>query len=99
MQGFDRCVAPAFPPVRTVRNTRSQWRQGNARKRHRLPCLERNPQAAPFAHFCLFLSGQTSEVKMASFATQAVTPLRDAYQRPITDLRVAITDRCNYKCV
>jgi cyclic pyranopterin phosphate synthase len=36
---------------------------------------------------------------MVSFATQAVTPLLDAYQRPITDLRVAITDRCNYKCV
>ncbi len=25
--------------------------------------------------------------------------LRDKYGRPITDLRLAITDRCNYKCV
>jgi cyclic pyranopterin phosphate synthase len=27
------------------------------------------------------------------------TRLRDKYGRPITDLRIAITDRCNYKCV
>ncbi len=26
-------------------------------------------------------------------------PLIDKYSRPITDLRVSITDRCNYKCV
>jgi GTP 3',8-cyclase len=25
--------------------------------------------------------------------------LLDSYRRPITDLRIAITDRCNYKCV
>jgi cyclic pyranopterin phosphate synthase len=25
--------------------------------------------------------------------------LTDKYGRPITDLRIAITDRCNYKCV
>jgi GTP 3',8-cyclase len=36
---------------------------------------------------------------MVTFATQAVAPLLDAHQRPITDLRVAITDHCNYKCV
>src|SRR3954465_5102738 len=27
------------------------------------------------------------------------SPLRDSYSRPIVDLRIAITDRCNYKCV
>lgn len=27
------------------------------------------------------------------------SPLVDSYSRPITDVRVAITDRCNYKCV
>jgi cyclic pyranopterin phosphate synthase len=27
------------------------------------------------------------------------TPLRDSHGRAITDLRVSITDRCNYKCV
>src|SRR5438270_8010259 len=26
-------------------------------------------------------------------------PLSDKYGRPITDLRISITDRCNYKCV
>jgi cyclic pyranopterin phosphate synthase len=26
-------------------------------------------------------------------------PLTDKYRRPITDLRISITDRCNYKCV
>jgi cyclic pyranopterin phosphate synthase len=26
-------------------------------------------------------------------------PLRDKFGRPITDLRISITDRCNYKCV
>jgi len=26
-------------------------------------------------------------------------PLTDKYGRPITDLRISITDRCNYKCV
>ena len=26
-------------------------------------------------------------------------PLTDKFERPITDLRISITDRCNYKCV
>src|ERR1700757_4152562 len=26
-------------------------------------------------------------------------PLTDKFGRPITDLRIAITDHCNYKCV
>ncbi len=25
-------------------------------------------------------------------------PLRDAHDRPITDLRVSVTDRCNFRC-
>jgi GTP 3',8-cyclase len=28
-----------------------------------------------------------------------MTALRDKFGRPITDLRISITDRCNYKCV
>src|ERR1700748_857724 len=28
-----------------------------------------------------------------------MTPLRDKHGRDITDLRVSITDRCNYRCV
>jgi cyclic pyranopterin phosphate synthase len=26
-------------------------------------------------------------------------PLTDKFGRPITDLRISVTDRCNYKCV
>ena len=29
----------------------------------------------------------------------AETRLRDSYGRAITDLRISVTDRCNYKCV
>ena len=29
----------------------------------------------------------------------AFAPLRDSYGRAITDLRVSVTDRCNYRCV
>jgi cyclic pyranopterin phosphate synthase len=32
-------------------------------------------------------------------ATSALAPLRDSHGRVIHDLRVSITDRCNYKCV
>src|SRR5271156_12787 len=28
-----------------------------------------------------------------------LVPLTDKFRRPITDLRISITDRCNYKCV
>ena len=30
---------------------------------------------------------------------KANVPLTDKFGRPITDLRISITDRCNYKCV
>jgi cyclic pyranopterin phosphate synthase len=39
---------------------------------------------------------------VATFAHPSVAPtvpLRDSYGRAITDLRVSITDRCNYRCV
>ncbi|MDY7092454.1 MAG: GTP 3',8-cyclase MoaA [Acidobacteriota bacterium] len=28
----------------------------------------------------------------------AVEPLRDAFRRPMTDLRISVTDRCNFRC-
>src|ERR1039458_6409468 len=31
--------------------------------------------------------------------TAGGTRLRDSFGRPITDLRISVTDRCNYKCV
>ncbi|HEY4934815.1 MAG TPA: GTP 3',8-cyclase MoaA, partial [Terriglobales bacterium] len=36
---------------------------------------------------------------MAASAAMIQSELRDKYGRPIADLRLAITDRCNYKCV
>ena len=38
-----------------------------------------------------------SDIAEAPRATQ--NPLKDSHGRAITDLRVSITDRCNYKCV
>jgi len=39
------------------------------------------------------------EIPMAASAAMIQSELRDKYGRPIADLRLAITDRCNYKCV
>ena len=39
-----------------------------------------------------------SEVWTAAFETEAAR-LRDKHGRAITDLRLSVTDRCNYKCV
>ena len=37
---------------------------------------------------------------LPTLTSQGVTaPLRDSYGRAITDLRVSVTDRCNYRCV
>ena len=35
----------------------------------------------------------------AECRTQCFMSLTDKFGRPITDLRISITDRCNYKCV
>src|SRR5260370_29837139 len=32
-------------------------------------------------------------------ASRSMLPLSDKFGRAITDLRISITDRCNYKCV
>ncbi len=39
------------------------------------------------------------EDRRSSAGRQIAGPLRDSHGRAITDLRVSITDRCNYKCV
>jgi cyclic pyranopterin phosphate synthase len=36
---------------------------------------------------------------LASLSHTTTVPLTDKFGRPITDLRISITDRCNYKCV
>jgi GTP 3',8-cyclase len=60
--------------------------EGSEWKRLGLPCLERNPK--PLAFF-----------PSAYPANEIDMRLRDKYGRFITDLRVSVTDRCNYKCV
>jgi GTP 3',8-cyclase len=43
--------------------------------------------------------GNTALLEPLEQATQVESRLRDKYDRVITDLRVSVTDRCNYKCV
>lgn len=44
-------------------------------------------------------AGNTVVLEPLDQATQVESRLRDKYGRVITDLRVSVTDRCNYKCV
>src|SRR6202521_4278271 len=37
--------------------------------------------------------------RLRIFSLEPTMPLTDKFGRPITDLRISITDRCNYKCV
>ena len=69
------------------------------RKRLRLPCLERNATRSRLrCRAFLFLLHPTEK---RFIALEVSTPLRltDKFGRAITDLRISITDRCNYKCV
>jgi cyclic pyranopterin phosphate synthase len=43
--------------------------------------------------------GNTAVLEPVEEAPQAQGRLRDKFGRAITDLRVSVTDRCNYKCV
>jgi cyclic pyranopterin phosphate synthase len=43
--------------------------------------------------------GNTAVLEPTGDALQAPGRLRDKFGRAITDLRVSVTDRCNYKCV
>ncbi|MGC2606372.1 MAG: radical SAM protein, partial [Silvibacterium sp.] len=40
-----------------------------------------------------------AEAPQNGLATAGESALRDSHGRAITDLRVSITDRCNYRCV
>jgi cyclic pyranopterin phosphate synthase len=44
-------------------------------------------------------NGNTAILELKEQAFQVQDRLRDKFGRPITDLRVSVTDRCNYKCV
>src|SRR4030081_339519 len=43
--------------------------------------------------------GNTAVLEPESPVLEAPGRLRDKFGRAITDLRVSVTDRCNYKCV
>jgi cyclic pyranopterin phosphate synthase len=43
--------------------------------------------------------GALSHPALGPVPSLGAAPLRDSYGRAITDLRVSITDRCNYRCV
>ena len=45
------------------------------------------------------MSSLDLHIPVASLSSPPAASLRDKYGRTITDLRVSITDRCNYKCV
>src|SRR5271170_3135249 len=46
------------------------------------------------------MSSSASQISpIAVLSAHPATLLRDKFGRTITDLRVSITDRCNYKCV
>jgi cyclic pyranopterin phosphate synthase len=47
----------------------------------------------------LMLDGNTAVLEPVGEALQTQNRLRDKFGRAITDLRVSVTDRCNYKCV
>ncbi len=57
----------------------------------RLPCLERKRR--PEFSSCQCLLSCLFRIKLLMSA------LTDKFGRPITDLRISITDHCNYKCV
>jgi GTP 3',8-cyclase len=40
-----------------------------------------------------------SETAIATSSTKAQTPLHDKFGRAISDLRISVTDRCNFRCV
>src|SRR6202044_3860032 len=44
-------------------------------------------------------NGSTAVLEPMDEAWTAPARLRDKFGRAITDLRISVTDRCNYKCV
>ena len=41
---------------------------------------------------------RTAIIRSVSASDEITEPLRDAHGRPISDLRVSVTDRCNFRC-
>src|SRR5687768_3765976 len=41
----------------------------------------------------------TSETPLTTLSTDSADVLRDTAGRPLRDLRISVTDRCNFRCV
>ncbi len=62
--------------------------------------MEMKQMAATMSYSSLILDGgRTAVLEPMEEARQGPARLRDKFGRAITDLRVSVTDRCNYKCV
>lgn len=92
------CFRPPQPTGRPIDSTQGcgggaprTWGRGCGGKRPCLPCLERKrPAVEPDCPASFPLASKPRDEKL---------PLIDKYGRDIHDLRISITDRCNYKCV
>jgi GTP 3',8-cyclase len=71
--------------------------QGRSRKRFASRGWKGNDAFAQFSRESFPVPKRLK--KHGQFATSQAMTLRDKYDRQITDLRISITDRCNYKCV
>ncbi len=75
--------------------------QGFGWKRPCLPCLEKKRAAhtSTCVSLRLFLAHSVHEFTDRANLSLHDKSLQDKFGRSITDLRISITDRCNYKCV
>src|SRR5690349_4803117 len=83
---LSRSFPQAFPQVRQVLRHRSPGR--DARRTKSRTYFEHNSSYAT-----LFLSDRFAETSI--IPTMA---LLDTFQRPMRDLRISVTDRCNFRC-
>src|SRR5699024_5672436 len=47
---------------------------------------------------CPCLPGQASRISRITHTMSQVIALTDTLQRPLRDLRISVTDRCNFRC-
>src|SRR6185437_4678522 len=78
---------------------RSHWK-GNSRRDVPACCV-----LSLIVGQCSLVASQIHTITQPTTKDQRPTtndhdvPLTDKFGRPITDLRISVTDRCNYKCV
>jgi cyclic pyranopterin phosphate synthase len=61
--------------------------------------MEMEQMTATMSFFSSILDGSTAVLEPVDAVQQTPGRLRDKFGRAITDLRVSVTDRCNYRCV